>query len=452
MTAGGKIWAAAARCAAPGLRLMLRLRLARGKELPGRLAERRGIDAYPRPPGRLLWVHAASVGETASILPVLPPLLAGAPDLTVLVTTGTVTAARLLAQRLRPEQKKRVLHRFVPLDVPAWVGRFLDHWRPDAAAFLESELWPNLLDACHARHIPLMLVNARLSPRSFARWRRAPAFARELLGRFDRVQARSEADAERLRLLGARACRGPRRPEIRRAAAAGRCGGAGAVARHAGGPPGLAGRQHASGRGGAGPRRAPGDRGEAPGPADHPGAAASGARRVDRGGRGAAADHAAGAGRVATGRTRRVGGRYARRAGAVVSPGADRLRRPQPAAARAAGRTRWSRRGWAAPSLSGRIPAISRRPSRCCGRRAGWLEVAGRRLPWPRSSRRCWPTRSGGSPWASRARRRRAAAHGDLPDHTAAALLALLALASARVGGEAGDPDASGGGARDRAG
>ncbi len=209
MTAGGKIWAAAARCAAPGLRLMLRLRLARGKELPGRLAERRGIDAYPRPPGHLLWVHAASVGETASILPVLPPLLAGASDLTVLVTTGTVTAARLLGQRLRPEQKKRVLHRFVPLDVPGWVGRFLDHWRPDAAAFLESELWPNLLDACHARHIPLMLVNARLSPRSFTRWRHAPAFAGELLGRFDRVQARSEADAERLRLLGARRVEAP---------------------------------------------------------------------------------------------------------------------------------------------------------------------------------------------------------------------------------------------------
>jgi len=182
---------------------MLRLRLVRGKEMPGRLAERRGIDPTPRPPGRLLWLHAASVGETASILPVLPPLLAQAPDLTVLITTGTVTAAKLLAQRLAPEQQVRVLHRFVPLDVPRWAGRFLDHWRPDAAAFLESELWPNLLAACHARHVKLMLVNARLSPRSFARWRRVPGFARDLLGVFDHVQARSEADAGRLRALGA---------------------------------------------------------------------------------------------------------------------------------------------------------------------------------------------------------------------------------------------------------
>ncbi len=203
MSSLSAVWAGAGQLAAPGLRVMLRLRLARGKELPGRLTERRGIDLSPRPPGRLLWLHAASVGETASVLPVLGPLLAGAPDLTVLVTTGTITAAALLAQRLMPDQRGRVLHRFVPLDVPGWAARFLDHWRPDAAAFLESELWPNLLAACHARHIKLMLVNARLSPRSFARWRRVPGFARDLLGMFDRVQARSAADADRLRALGA---------------------------------------------------------------------------------------------------------------------------------------------------------------------------------------------------------------------------------------------------------
>jgi 3-deoxy-D-manno-octulosonic-acid transferase len=197
------LWAVAASLAAPGLRMMLRLRLARGKELPGRLAERRGIDYSPRPPGPLLWLHAASVGETTSVLPVLPPLLANAPDLTVLFTTGTVTAAALLAKRLEHVQLGRVLHRFVPLDVPGWAGRFLDHWQPDAAAFLESELWPNLLAACRTRHIRLMLINARLSPRSFFRWRRAPGFARNLLGAFERVQARSEADADRLRALGA---------------------------------------------------------------------------------------------------------------------------------------------------------------------------------------------------------------------------------------------------------
>jgi len=179
---------------------MLRMRLRRGKEVRGRLAERRGVDASARPTGRLLWLHAASVGETTSILPVLPELLDRAPDLTVLLTTGTVTAAELLAQRL--ELGCRVQHRFVPLDVPAWVSRFLDHWRPDAVGLVESELWPNLLAACRRRRIPLMLINARVSERSLARWRMAPGLARHMLGGFARVQARSETDAARLRELG----------------------------------------------------------------------------------------------------------------------------------------------------------------------------------------------------------------------------------------------------------
>jgi 3-deoxy-D-manno-octulosonic-acid transferase len=196
------LWAAATTVAVPGLRLMLRLRQHRGKEVPGRLAERRGLDRTPRPAGRLFWLHAASVGETMSILPVLPALTEAAPDTMILLTTGTVTSAELLARRMEPALAGRVLHRFVPLDVPAWVARFLDHWRPDAAGFVESELWPNLLAACRSRNIPVMLVNGRLSERSFAHWRRAPGLARHLLGGLARVQARSETDAARLRELG----------------------------------------------------------------------------------------------------------------------------------------------------------------------------------------------------------------------------------------------------------
>ena len=194
-------WAGAATAIAPALRLWLHLRLRRGKEIADRLAERRGRERTSRPPGRLLWLHAASVGETVSILPVLAALEAQDPALTILVTTGTVTSAALLAQRVGA--RPRVLHRFVPLDVPAWVGRFLDHWRPDAAGFVESELWPNLLAACRRRRIPLMLVNARLSARSHARWSRLPGFARHVLGGFSLIQAQTPADAERLSGLGA---------------------------------------------------------------------------------------------------------------------------------------------------------------------------------------------------------------------------------------------------------
>jgi len=198
------LWHGGATLAAPALRTMLRRRAARGKEIVDRLPEREGIDPAPRPAGRLIWLHAASVGESQSILPVLSSLRAQAPDVSILLTTGTVTSAALLAARLPELGLHPVMHRFVPLDVPAWVARFLDHWRPDAAGFVESELWPNLIDGCRARGIPMMLLNARMSARSLRGWQRAPGFARQIVGGFDRVQAQSAGDAARLRLLGAR--------------------------------------------------------------------------------------------------------------------------------------------------------------------------------------------------------------------------------------------------------
>jgi len=196
-------WHFAARLAAPLLRWNLRRRVGRGKEEAARLPEREGFAAT-RPPGRLIWLHAASVGESLSILPLIEALAARDPALTVLVTTGTVTSARLLPQRLPEHLRGRLLHRFAPLDVPEWVGRFLDGWRPDAAGFVESELWPNMLSACAARGIPLALLNARISQRSARRWGRlAPEFAGRLLGHFALIMPRSAEDAERLAALGA---------------------------------------------------------------------------------------------------------------------------------------------------------------------------------------------------------------------------------------------------------
>ena len=192
----GLAWHGTASVAAPAFRTLLRRRAARGKEVLERLPEREGREAMPRPPGRLLWLHAASVGESMSVLPVLQALQ-GRVD-TLLVTTGTATSAALMARQ------PGVLHRFAPLDVPGWAARFLDHWRPDAAGFVESELWPNLLAACRARAVPLMLVNARMSERSARGWARAPGFAREVLQSFAAVQAQSAADAMRLQALGAR--------------------------------------------------------------------------------------------------------------------------------------------------------------------------------------------------------------------------------------------------------
>ncbi|MCR0983502.1 3-deoxy-D-manno-octulosonic acid transferase [Roseomonas populi] len=196
-------WRATTTLAAPLLPLWLARRARRGKEDPARLRERRGEGAE-RPPGPLLWLHGASVGESQSALPLIEALAEARPALRFLVTTGTVTAARLLEERLPRALAGLVQHRFAPLDVPAHVARFLDSWRPDAAVFIESEIWPNLLLATRARGIPMALINARISDRSARGWGRLPAVAQRLFGAFDLAIAQTETDAAHLRALGAK--------------------------------------------------------------------------------------------------------------------------------------------------------------------------------------------------------------------------------------------------------
>ena len=186
--------------APPVARLALLRRRARGKEHPERYRERMGQPRRDRPDGALIWLHAASVGEAQSALPLIGRLLARLPAAHIMVTSGTVTSAELMDERL-PE---RAFHQFVPIDCPAWVRGFLNHYRPDLALWVESELWPALLAETAQRGIPAVLLNGRLSERSFRRWRRFPGAARRLIRSFDPVMAQSEADAERFRRLGAR--------------------------------------------------------------------------------------------------------------------------------------------------------------------------------------------------------------------------------------------------------
>ncbi len=171
-----------------------------GKEDPARIGERFGQASRPRPPGPLVWIHAASVGESISFLPLLEAVVGRWPGLSQLVTTGTVTSARLMADRLPPG----TIHQFAPVDRPGWVRAFLDHWRPDLAIRIESELWPATVDEVHARSIPALLINGRMSRRSFRNWRRLPGLARGLLRTFTLCLAQTEDDAERFRRLGAR--------------------------------------------------------------------------------------------------------------------------------------------------------------------------------------------------------------------------------------------------------
>lgn len=181
------------------LSLWLQRRVARGKESPTRLGERYGRSSVPRPSGTLIWVHAASVGETQSVLPLLRSLHDTYPHAHILLTTGTLTSAALAASQ--QSQLPRLLHQFAPLDTPFAVKRFLQHWHPSIAMWVESELWPELIFQTEARHIPMLLVNARLSPRSFAKWRKLKRLARAMYAAFDVIFAGSEEDAGRIRLL-----------------------------------------------------------------------------------------------------------------------------------------------------------------------------------------------------------------------------------------------------------
>jgi 3-deoxy-D-manno-octulosonic-acid transferase len=183
----------------PMAMVYLAQRRKRGKEHPVRFRERRGIPSVTRPDGPLIWIHAASVGEATAVLGLIEYLLDTRPDLEILVTTGTVTSARLLESRLPP----RARHQFAPADLPNWTARFLDHWRPDLALWVESELWPNLVFAAHARRIPMVLVNGRLSARSYNRWRHCPGVIGPILRAFDLCLAQDQPQAERFRSLGA---------------------------------------------------------------------------------------------------------------------------------------------------------------------------------------------------------------------------------------------------------
>lgn len=194
-----RIYAFVTRLLAPALRALARLRALQGLEDPARLEERRGIPSAPRPPGRLIWVHAASVGEVRSALKLIQHLLAQNPESHGLITTVTRTAARTVALLANP----RLIHQYAPFDHPGWVARFLDHWRPDLVLWMESEIWPTTLTQIKNRTLPLAMVNGRLSERSAARWARLPDTIARILGLFDLCLAQSEGDATRLKNLGA---------------------------------------------------------------------------------------------------------------------------------------------------------------------------------------------------------------------------------------------------------
>ena len=154
-----RLYAAATVLAWPLIRLIMWQRVKQGKEDGQRIGERFGRISTPRPTGPIIWVHAASVGETVSILSLVERLLADFQLANVLITTVTRSSAEILEKNL----SGKLFHQFVPIDRPGEIDSFLDHWDPDVAIWVESELWPNLLTAVQGRGIPSFLVLGRFS-------------------------------------------------------------------------------------------------------------------------------------------------------------------------------------------------------------------------------------------------------------------------------------------------
>src|SRR3954469_2462488 len=184
--------------AVPLAPLLIKRRLKQGKEDSARINERRGMTSDVRPRGPLVWIHGASVGEVLAAAGLIERLRAL--NLRILLTSGTVTSAEVAAKRFPPD----VIHQYVPYDSPRYVARFLEHWQPSLGLFIESDLWPNMLLAAQARRLPMVLINGRMSHRSFPRWRSIGGTIAALLGCFEVCLAQSPTDAERFEALGSR--------------------------------------------------------------------------------------------------------------------------------------------------------------------------------------------------------------------------------------------------------
>lgn len=181
----------------PAIAVYLLIRRNKGKEDGQRWQERFGKASFPRPSGTVVWLHAASVGESVSMLPLIHLLVERYKDIHVLVTTGTVTSAAMLNKRL-PD---RAFHQYVPIDSALCVHSFLRHWRPNIAVWVESELWPNLITQTQ-KQCAIVLLNGRISGKSYNKWRHYKSLSKVVLRCFSLIMPQSEEDARRFEFLG----------------------------------------------------------------------------------------------------------------------------------------------------------------------------------------------------------------------------------------------------------
>ncbi len=169
-------------------RLIANRRMKIGKEDPNRIAERFGVPSISRPQGKIIWFHAASVGEALSVLPLVRLLKQKRPDTSILLTTGTLTSAKIV----KMYAGKEVLHQFIPYDIKPWIGKFLSYWKPSLTVLVESELWPTIIVEVKKAKIPLILINGRMSEKSLYQWQKHPKTASVLMNKLDHVTVQTQ--------------------------------------------------------------------------------------------------------------------------------------------------------------------------------------------------------------------------------------------------------------------
>ena len=175
-------------------------RLFKNKEEKGKYAERRGLSSKVRPNGSLFWIHAASVGEALSSIPLIEELKKLSPKIKIIITTGTKTSKEVIIKK----NIDGVIHQYAPWDIESFCSNFLNFWQPDIAIFLESEIWPNLLNETNNKSIPICLINARITDRTFKNWLKFPKIIKYLLSFFSIIIAQDEFSKAKLEKLGAK--------------------------------------------------------------------------------------------------------------------------------------------------------------------------------------------------------------------------------------------------------
>lgn len=186
---------------APFVNLYIKRRISAGLEDENRFNERFGIPSKERPNGKLVWIHAVSVGEMLSVIPIIKQIKSENDNITVLLTTTTLTAAKQVEEKL----KDLVIHQYMPFDVTKWISRFVKYWKPSLVLFVESELWPNTLYYLHENNIPVYLLNVRISNRSLNRMKLAKKYFKILpFSLFQAVYTSSKSLQQDLKDLGAK--------------------------------------------------------------------------------------------------------------------------------------------------------------------------------------------------------------------------------------------------------